>query len=298
MKLKGYLIVFVFASVMGILTAYTYTGNLRFYTIPQQKLDLYGLLGDTSKKAYYVVKNTEISDFVTFKEYKQYLFAVKRDSSEKFYLTQLPDTSITIDKSAYAKYITESIYDNYPVVGISWDNAMNFCKWKTLRDNLRSNVQFVYRLPNCSEWLAAYYYLEENKIENDFNKNYSDWLLNTKVDKQDFIPNMVTFTDKDEKETAYFFKYDKVFMFYSKISSSFLPDKCVLGNSFLYQKPVLKNHFYYRYLSNKGYKHIGFRLVKDYFATSQIADGESKTLAQAIYDYWNINYDYWNINKK
>lgn len=222
------------------------------HKIPAQTLKLYILLSDSSKNKETQVKEFEISNFITFKEYKIYLASVKKDSSLKFYSTQLPDTSICINIETYNKYISDIEYDNYPVLGISWDNAMNYCKWKTKQDNPKDTTIFFYRLPHCSEWLAAKYYFEKNKIVNDLNKKYSDWLINSKDESHFFFTG-----------TEATFTYD-YFYVHSKVEAKVLKRKFVIGNSYLFQKEKLMDFYTFSYYANEGYRQIAFRYVKDY----------------------------------
>jgi hypothetical protein len=218
----------------------------RLYSIPSQSKNFYTLHGDKNYKKAQNVEAFEISEQVTFKEYKEYLAAIKKDSSEKYYLNQLPDTNIAIDKDVYNTYITAKAYDNYPVLGISWDNAMNYCKWKTIKDNGSDSINFIYRLPRVTEWLAAYDYLKESNAKHDFNQNYSDWLLNS------------------FEESAYNFAHElNLDLTYDALEedSPALKRKRVLGNSYLYTKEKPLNLIWYGY-EYEGYRQIAFRYVK------------------------------------
>ncbi len=224
-------------------------------TIPTQTLNLFKMIGAISKAKESTVKSFQISEFVSFKEYKTYLNAIKKDSTMEFYLSQFPDSNIS-SPEAYRKYISIDEYDDYPVLGITWESAMNFCRWKTLADN-KDSIKFYYRLPVVSEWLAAYHYYTQNKIKNDMNDKYSDWLYS------------------NFDEATYGYKEDFEFMFdypypYKKTDPMVLKRMRVIGDSYMFQHdpsflipgvyyfPLL-NNYYYAY---EGQRHVAFRYVK------------------------------------
>jgi len=253
-----------------VLTAGVSIDNL-FYKIPEQTLKLYEILGDTAKTGEFTINEFEISALVKYSEYREYLNSVKKDSSEAFYLSQLPDTNISADKSVYLKYISGNEYDNFPVLGISWDNAMNYCKWKTIKDNPGNNISFVYRLPQCSEWLAAKYYLDKNNIKNDLDKNYSDWLFNT-MDESVFV-----WSDNNESG----FAYDNVYL-HGQNDLRVRKRKLVIGSSFLYQQENYMS-FNFSFYADQGYRQISFRYIKEY-----VKPGDPKSNANRLLKKWNL----------
>ncbi len=264
-------------TIIIVLSSYsTASKSARFYNIPTQTINQYELIGDNSKTTKQTINAFQISEFVTLKEYKNYLSSVKKDSSTEFYINQLPDSCIgSVD--VYNKYLNSSAFDNFPVVGISWDNAMNFCKWKTINEN-KVNIQFIYRLPHCSEWLAAYSYLSKNKIKNDFNKNYSDWLINSKAESI-FEVGL---------ESPLKFKYDWVYLHENK-DQKVAKRKLVIGNSYLYQQEnILRYKF--NFYSYKGYRQISFRYVKEKVSESYTAYHHKfeKNTAKSLLEHWGL----------
>lgn len=246
----------------------------KLFGIPAQTLDLFKLMG-YDPKGKQAIKGFQISSFVTYREYKEYLNAIKKDSSEVYYQTQLPHKNIASTET-WNKYIESDEYDGFPVLGISWDNAMNFCRWKTLREN-KDSIRFVYRLPNCSEWLAAQHYLSENKIPNDMNKNYSDWLLNVKDE------SAYDFTEKDKNV----FPFDYVY-WHRKNDSPVLKRKWAIGDSYLYQQNKLVNYYAFSYYANEGYRQISFRYVKEMVTEPDMMHPNKKSLPISLLEYWGI----------
>lgn len=260
---------FIFVSIILVLICSSSSYKNReskLYNIKEQILNLNELIHSSKKGVNQIIKAFEISPQISYKDYKIYLNEIKKDSSLSYYESQLPDKRIGTAK-IYNEYITSNKYDNYPVLGISWDNAMNYCKWKTIRDN-KDSIRFIYRLPHCSEWLAANQYLNTNKIKNDFNKNYADWLINTFDESNYYIENFETNS----------FKYNYVY-FHKPNDPKALKRKLVIGNSFLYQQeyPLAANFSYY---ANVGYKQIAFRFVKEYI--------NKDTTASMLFEYWKI----------
>ena len=72
-------------------------------------------------------------------DYLEYLFWIKRVYSLSYpevYKKALPDTLVWRDKLGYNEpfvngYLRHPAYQNYPVVGVSWQQARAFCHWRT-----------------------------------------------------------------------------------------------------------------------------------------------------------------------
>ncbi len=78
-------------------------------------------------------------------DYLEYLFWIKRVYGLSFpevYKKCLPDTLVWRDKLGYnepfvTQYLRHPSYKNYPVVGVSWQQATDYCAWRTDRVNER-----------------------------------------------------------------------------------------------------------------------------------------------------------------
>lgn len=126
------------------------------------------------------VDKTEVAN-IHWREYLFYLFEFGQDAFD--YQKALPDTSvwgfIESKRDSFVTYIVHPLseiyfrhpgFNNYPVVGISYEQAVQFCKWRTYEANrvfyfkenkikdpklhLRDKfpIRFVYRLPTKEEW--------------------------------------------------------------------------------------------------------------------------------------------------
>ena len=237
-----------------------------FFPIKKQKIDFSGLIGDEKSNDSLVVNAFEISEFISYGEYKEYLKDIKRDSSKQFYFTQLPDSTMCLP-NCYESYVSSSQFDTYPVVGISWEAAMEYCKWRTLKENTGEKIKFIYRLPSAPEWVAAY--ASSNKPL-DMNQDYSDWLINSKNEwywssnRTSTNPlNYVLFAKKEDLKV--------------------LKRKVVIGNSFLFQQEKLIDFYGFSYYSFEGYRHVSFRIVKD-----DLIRQEHTSLADRVLKNWNL----------
>jgi hypothetical protein len=176
---------------------------------------------------------------------------------------------------AYVKYVNSTEFDNYPVSGISWICAMNFCKWKTLNENPKDSFSIIYRLPTVTEWVSAYKYLNEQKTPNDFNKDYSDWTLTTKDESAyDFI--------------GHTFFGDYVYMALPD-DPKVLKRKIAVGNSFHLCEPDIAGFNSVYYYETDGYSYVTFRYIKKK-VTPIVYVNKSHTwdLDHEILSYWKL----------
>lgn len=103
----------------------------------------------------------EISN-LSWLEYS-YWTAMTYGCTSKEYLATIPDTLVWRDSSSYNEpytkyYYRHKAYRDYPVVGISYQQALAFCKWRTERVKefyaiaYKKEVLIEYRLPSKKEW--------------------------------------------------------------------------------------------------------------------------------------------------
>lgn len=101
-------------------------------------------------------------------EYTKWIKNHFGDTSSR-YLGSLPDSTVWLDSLAYNLpymnfYFRNPAFFNYPVVGITYEQAVDYCKWRTDRvrecydvinqKKIKEYVpkKFLYRLPSKDEW--------------------------------------------------------------------------------------------------------------------------------------------------
>lgn len=119
------------------------------------------------------IDETEVTNF----QYSEYCFWIQRNRPDK-YETTLPDTSVWLDffpqqTQLYFLYFRHPGYRDYPVVGVKYEQAIDYCNWRTdmvncmLYNKRIGNKKWSfdstfnypklvkYRLPTKEEWTYA-----------------------------------------------------------------------------------------------------------------------------------------------
>lgn len=125
------------------------------FTMPPVKGILKKNFGKVSEHLY--VSKYEVSN----KEYIEFLQDIQLKGGSQLYELHLPDTSswLKIDTGfqPFVKYyFRHSSYANYPIVGVSYESALAYCKWYEEKINTAlSGQQFHCRLLSTTEWMNA-----------------------------------------------------------------------------------------------------------------------------------------------
>jgi len=87
----------------------------------------------------FYMDETEISN-VDYREYLNWIYKVFFDEYPELYLKALPDTLCWRRRLAFNEpyvqfYFRHPAYNDYPAVGVSWDQASEYCLWRTDRVN-------------------------------------------------------------------------------------------------------------------------------------------------------------------
>lgn len=89
-----------------------------------------------SVQSFYM-DETEIANV----HYLEYLNSIQKDSTQEFYESALPDTLVWKNELAFndsyvEQYLRYPGFRMYPVVGVSWVQANDYCNWRTAAVNM------------------------------------------------------------------------------------------------------------------------------------------------------------------
>lgn len=108
----------------------------------------------------HITKNIFIDEAeITNIDYQEYLFYVKRDSTEKNFNNAIPQLKVYDNNDS--DYFTSPQYRFFPVVGLTYQQAKEYCKWrshfvtKLYNREYKKAVSFKFRLPTELEWEFA-----------------------------------------------------------------------------------------------------------------------------------------------
>jgi formylglycine-generating enzyme len=88
--------------------------------------------------ASFYMDETEIANI----HWLEYEFYIKKDSQEYYWRNNLPDTTVWARELAYNDPYVNAYYRHagfryFPVVGVNWRQAVNYCRWRTAVVNMK-----------------------------------------------------------------------------------------------------------------------------------------------------------------
>lgn len=135
--------------------------------------------------ASFYMDETEVSN-VDWLEYLYWLERVFGETYPEVFRAALPDTTVWrrdlgFNEPFVANYLRHPAYQNYPVVGVSWKQAADYCIWRTDRVNEQILIDAGYIKPNPNQfgeenfnteaYFAGLYQPEVRKPKKDLNPN-------------------------------------------------------------------------------------------------------------------------------
>lgn len=154
----------------------------------------------------HLTKNIFIDEAeITNIDYQEFLFYVKRDSTEESFNKIIPQLRVYDHNDA--DYYTSSQYRFFPVVGLTYEQAKEYCKWRSqfvtnlYKTEYKKNVNFKFRLPTETEWeLAASNGLNKMKYQYGVEKVQTISLkVNSKA--SEFLFDKILTTKNEEEVT-------------------------------------------------------------------------------------------------
>jgi sulfatase modifying factor 1 len=107
-------------------------GRFTMGSLEEDVLGLHDNVERTVSVQSFYMDETEIANV----HYLEYLYAVQKDSTQDFYESALPDTTVWKNDLAFndpyvEQYLRFPGFRMYPVVGVSWKQSNDFCAWRT-----------------------------------------------------------------------------------------------------------------------------------------------------------------------
>jgi gliding motility-associated lipoprotein GldJ len=111
-------------------------GRFTMGSLEEDVLGMHDNIERTVSVQSFYMDETEIANV----HYLEYLYAVQKDSTQDFYESALPDTTVWKNDLAFndpyvEQYLRFPGFRMYPVVGVSWKQSNDFCAWRTAAVN-------------------------------------------------------------------------------------------------------------------------------------------------------------------
>lgn len=260
----------------SLLFFYVFTANAQsngLFQIPEMDIYASEILPNIDEDTVVKQSSFQTSQLITLHQYKQFLAFLKTEYDDKKSNQYLPDSSITSNLEDYNKYLQDTIYEKYPVLGLSWENAMAYCIWKSREDQLEDE-NLYYRLPNFTEYAAIRKYDSIHPNENLVKDDYSEWSIVSEDE------SFYSFSQASTISLSSLLNY--VYFAESEDHPS-MKRKNIFGNNFHFKRNNLFFNEWYSMYQDKGYRFVGFRLIVA--NTNVDSNSNMHELIYDLYDY-------------
>ena len=242
------------------------------YKIPTTKLAVSEIVPDIKTDTIIEQNAFEATQLITLGEYKEFLTFLAQKYDDNKAISYFPDSSICFAVADYTAYLSDTIYEKYPVLGVSWENAMSYCIWCSQKDDIMQQG-FYYQLPDFTEYAAI---RKKDSLSPELNlirEDYSEWSMVSK--------------DESLLEFAVIRKFNLKFLNYIHLEEEnghpAMRRKEILGNNFHFKRKNLFFNDFRSYYQNKGYHYVGFRMIKKEIPNETDSSIYSNILR--LYDY-------------
>jgi len=116
---------------------------------------------------------------IDWREYTNWMKAVFGKTAPRLVQKSQPDFTVWREELAYNEpylenYFTHPAYDQYPVVGVTWEQAMDYCQWRTDRVNEMALIRAgIIKAPDFSKLQTQ---TNQDSIANSFVFNTQKYL--------------------------------------------------------------------------------------------------------------------------
>lgn len=107
------------------------------------------------RKTYTYIDAIEI----TVLDWAEYLFWLKKENGEhsEAYLSAIPDSATCEKLYGAFRYFSHPRFRNYPIVGVSYSQAIAYCQWRSDRVNENAiKEKIIYILPDVHDYQMAF----------------------------------------------------------------------------------------------------------------------------------------------